>query len=201
MKKHFQKAILLLPMMLMLTSCDSNSISSSISETVANALPNLWITLAQLSAFLVMVFVFFKFAYKPIKQKLKDRQTYISNNISDSEAAKRSALQNQEATERNLANSRLQANEIIANANKEAQASAQSILDQAQEDADRIRKQGQADALEEKKRMERETNDAIVKNSIAISKEILGREINEKDNEKIATQFLDEMKKENQNEE
>lgn len=197
MKKHIQKASLLILSSLVLTSCDSSGISSSVSETVANALPNLWITLAQLGAFLVMVFVFFRFAFKPIKKKLKERQDYIAKNIHDSEQAKTEAEKSQEIADRNISNSRLEADRIVKEAQKTANESASKILSDATLQANEIRRQGEADAKAKQKEMEQETHDTIVKTAIAASKEILGREINEKDNEAVVNDFLSQMKKDN----
>ncbi len=196
MKKKLKASLLFIVSSLVLTSCDTSGITGSISDAVANALPNLWITLAQLGAFLVMVFVFFKFAFKPIKAKLKARQDAVMQNITDSEKAKREAELDRETASMNIKNSRIQAAQIVEDASKEASLKADGIIKKANEDADIIRAQGEKDAAERQKQVDRDAHNIIVSTAIDASKEILGREINESDNEKVVNDFIDQMKKE-----
>ena len=200
MKQKKIAALIGLSSLLVLTSCDTSSISESISDTVSNALPNLWVTLAQLGAFLVMVFVFFKFAYQPIQKKLKARNEYVAKNIKDSEQSKTEAEKQNEIASQNVKNSRVQAQAILEDANKTAQLSADKILAQANSDADSIRVQAEKDAVEREKKVDRDAHDKIIKASIAASKEILGREINEEDNEKVVNDFLTKMDEEEKKE-
>ena len=200
MKQKKIAALIGLSSLLVLTSCDTSSISESVSDTVSNALPNLWVTLAQLGAFLVMVFVFFKFAYQPIKKKLKARNEYVAKNIHDSEQSKTEAAKSNEIAAQNVKNSRVQAQAILEDANKTAQLSADKIVAQANSDADSIRAQAEKDAVEREKKVDRDAHDKIIKASIAASKEILGREINEEDNEKVVNDFLTKMDEEEKKE-
>lgn len=196
MKKKFKASLLFIASTLVLTSCDTSGITGSISDAVANALPNLWITLTQLGAFLVMVFVFFKFAFKPIKAKLKARQDAVEKNIQDAACAKRDADADREAAAQNIKNSRVQAQQIVDDASKEATVKADAILAKANADADNIRAQGEKDAAERQKQIDRQAHNLIVNTAIDASKQILGREINEEDNEKVVNDFLNQMKKE-----
>ena len=196
MKKKLKASLLFIVSSLVLTSCDTSGITGSISDAVANALPNLWITLAQLGAFLVMVFVFFKFAFKPIKAKLKARQDAVMQNITDSEKAKHEAELDKETASANIKNSRVQAQQIVEDASKEASIKADAIIKKANEDADIIRAQGEKDAMERQKQVDRDAHNIILTTAIDASKQILGREINESDNEKVVNDFIDQMKKE-----
>lgn len=180
------------------TSCDTkqagDNISGSIEETVENVLPNLYVALAQLAAFLVMVFVFFKFAYKPLKKKMKERQEHIAKNITEAEEKNSSADRMIEDANANLKASHTRADEIINEAKKTAEQSAQSIIDDANEKANQIRIQGEKDAEEIKKEVDRKAHDEIVFTALAASKEILGREINKEDNEKVVDDFINKIK-------
>lgn len=196
MKKKFKASLLFIASTLVLTSCDTSGITGSISDAVANALPNLWITLTQLGAFLVMVFVFFKFAFKPIKAKLKARQDAVEKNIQDAASAKRDADADRETAAQNIKNSRIQAQQIVDDASKEATVKADAILAKANADADNIRAQGEKDAAERQKQIDRQAHNLIVNTAIDASKQILAREINEEDNEKVVNDFLNQMKKE-----
>lgn len=196
-KKKLLSASLSLLLLMGLTSCDTqgaaDNISGSVEETIQNALPNLYVALAQLGAFLVMVFVFFKFCYKPIKKRLLARQEHIQQNIQEAQEKNSEADRNREIAAMTIKDSHEQADKIITDANKAAQASAQKIIDQANEQADKIRIQGQKDAEEIKKEVDRQAHDEIVTTAIAASKEILGRELTKEDNDKVIDDFINKL--------
>lgn len=196
-KKKLLSASLSLLLLMGLTSCDTqgaaDNISGSVEETIQNALPNLYVALAQLGAFLVMVFVFFKFCYKPIKKRLLARQEHIQQNIQEAQEKNSEADRNREIAAMTIKDSHEQADKIITDANKAAQASAQKIIDQANEQADKIRIQGQKDAEEIKKEVNRQAHDEIVTTAIAASKEILGRELTKEDNDKVIDDFINKL--------
>lgn len=190
-------------MLLCLTSCDSqeaaDNIAGSVQDTVANALPNLYVALAQLGAFLVMVFVFFKFFYKPIKKRILARQEHVVNEIQDAHEKNLQAERELEVAKDNLKESHVKADSIIAEANKTAYTSAQEIIDDANRRADEIRKQAEKDAIEKQKEVERVAHDEIVTTAIAASKEVLGRELTNEDNDKVIEDFIEKMSKEEDN--
>lgn len=192
MKKKFS-VLLTASSLLALTSCDSKGISDSISETVANAIPNLWISLAQLAAFLVMVFVFFKFAYQPIKKKLKERSEYQMNNITKSRQELSEATKAREIAENNIQASRDQANEIVQMAEKEAKLRSEKIMADAMKDIERKQKQGEIEIAERKALLERKAHNEIVTTALDASKAILGRELTKEDNDRIVDDFIDKM--------
>lgn len=192
MKKKFS-VLLTASSLLALTSCDSEGISDSISETVANAIPNLWVSLAQLAAFLVMVFVFFKFAYQPIKKKLKERSEYQMNNITKSRQELSEATKAREIAENNIQASRDQANEIVQMAEKEAKLRSEKIMADAMKDIERKQKQGEIEIAERKALLERKAHNEIVTTALDASKAILGRELTKEDNDRIVDDFIDKM--------
>ena len=81
MKKHFLIFSLLLSFLL--TSCSVDNASQDITDTINDAIPNLYVTLAQIGAFIVMVLIVIFFGYKPIKKKLDARREYVKKNLDD----------------------------------------------------------------------------------------------------------------------
>ena len=94
------------------------------------------ILLAQFINFAILVFVLWKFGYKPIMNFLDERKKKIEQGVEDA----------QKATEK-LEQMEVKEKEVIANAKKEAIA----IIDQAKEDADKKRQEMIAKAKEEVK--------------------------------------------------
>lgn len=196
-KKKLWSASLSLLFALVLTSCNTDqaadNISSSLNDTIANALPNLYVTLAQLGAFIVMVIIFYRFCYKPIKARLKARQDHIENQIRESNEKNIEANRNLEDAKMNLKNSHKQADNIISEATKSAQVSAEEIISKANKDAENIRLQSEKDAVELKKEVERQAHDEIVQTALDASKEVLKRELTKEDNDKVIDDFINKM--------
>lgn len=181
-----------------LTSCDTkqaaDNISGPVEDTIENVLPNLYVALAQLGAFLVMVFVFFKFCYKPIKKRLQLRADHVKQNVDEAREKNLEADRNKEVSEMNIKDSHVQADKIVSDAKKTAEKTSQAIIEKANERAEQIRLQGEKEALEKQKEVERKAHDEIVSTAIAASKEILGRELTREDNNKVIDDFIDKMK-------
>lgn len=188
-----------LPLLLLpLTGCDlkqaTGNISGEVEGAVENVLPNLWVALAQLGAFIVMVVVFIIFCYKPIKKRLQARKDNVKKNIDEANSKNIQAERNVEVSKMQIKDSRRQADKIITDASKAAQIQADEIIQKANQQAENIRIQSEKDALERLKEVEREAHDEIVTSAIAASKQILSREIDEEDNEKVIDDFLKQMK-------
>ena len=120
MKKKLLKLAWLSPCLLFLASCDVEKASGNITETINDAIPNLYITLAQLGAFIVMVVLVIVFGYKPIKKKLDARREYVQKNLEDSDEHLKKAKKAQEEAETNITDSRVKANAIVEAARRQA---------------------------------------------------------------------------------
>ena len=173
----------------LLTSCNSN-IKETITDPINNAIPNLWITLAQLGSFGITVFIFFKFFYKPIKEKINKRNEKIKNDLDDANKIKNQAIEKNEIAESNIKDSKIEADKIIKNAQESAKLEASRIIDDAKEKADLNIQQAHVQMEKEKEIMEKEFNEKIVSLSLDISKEIIGRELTSDDNNKIVEEFI-----------
>ncbi|MFA6624358.1 MAG: ATP synthase F0 subunit B [Bacilli bacterium] len=191
MKKKISISLLSLFGLMVLTSCDTQAIS----DKVNNALPNLYITLAQLGAVAVMVFIFIKFGYKPIKKRLNARKEHIDTNVKESDDMVSKAKMAQEDADDNIKKSRVKANQIIEDAKTEAINQRKAMIDDAEEVIDRKKEQAEKDIEERKTLLEHENHNIIVNSALDASKEILGREVNQEDNEKIVDDFIAKMNK------
>jgi F-type H+-transporting ATPase subunit b len=194
MKKKFLWLSPVVLLLLTLTSCDGSVIQSAISD----ALPNLWVTLAQIGAFLIMVFVFIRFGYKPLKKKLDARKEYVATNKEESDKQLADAKAAHDVAESNIKASRVQANQIVENAHEEAVKDAEKVMADANAQAELKRQQGDKDLEERRLYLEQQAHNQIVNTALDASKEILGRELTQKDNAKIVDSFIDQLKKDEQ---
>lgn len=195
MKKKFLFSILISFSLITLTSC-GEQINNAFSDIIDKIWPNVWVTLAQIIAFVLMCLAVFFFAYKPIKKNLNARKNYVENNIKDSKDQLEDAKNKNYQADQNLADSKQEAIEIINN----AKTLAQKNQDEALKETDEIIKQKyetfEKNIAKEKEKMAQDVHDQIVSTSIDISKSIIKKNMDEKENQKIIDEFLDGVNKE-----
>ena len=189
-----RKLIFLLPGFLLFTSCDAGENLNS--ETfVSKLIPN-WVSfVAQLGALLVLILVVVIFAYKPVKKIVTKRQDYIEANIKEAEQSKAVWKENElKSKETVLASDRTAAN-IVAEAKLSAEKERSKILAQTALDVEKMKQEAENDIA----RMELEAQDKIKKEMVSLaldaSKELLGREVSSKDNNRLLEEFIEDVKK------
>ena len=187
-------SLLLLLSTAILTSCKAESISEPIADSIGNALPNLWVTLAQLGAFGVTLFIFFKFFYKPLKDKIEKRNKHIKDNIKESERLKKEAEEDKTLAENLIKKSKSEANKIIEEARTSALVESDSIKEETEKFIRDSKRQAEAEIELAKKEMEKEMQNKIIALSLDASKEVLGRELTKKDNDKVVDDFISSLK-------
>lgn len=197
MKKKLSGILLALGVLL-LTGCDAQE---DISNTISNSIPNLYVTLAQLGAFIVMVLIVIFLGYKPIKKKLEARKKYVEDKIKDADSKVKDAELTKKQAEKEILNSKVEANKIIQEAKSTALESAKKITDDAQAEIEKVKKQNEEELAIKKAQLEKQAHNKIVSTAIETSKEILGREITKEDNDKLVDDFLDQLDKKDKEDE
>ena len=180
---------------LLLTSCDTDMIEEKISKTVNNMLPNLWVTLIQLAMFLLIVLAFIFFAYKPLKKKLKQRADYIENNIKSSEDTKKQAQDKLNEANQVIPQSQKKAVDIVSSAQKTAEIKSNNVEKELAKQIENQKVLAHKDIEAEREKTLKEAHEEIVTTAILASKEILKREITEKDNDEFVNSFVNELTK------
>ncbi len=180
---------------LSLTSCDTEEIGERISTTVNNMLPNLWFTLLQLALFIITFLVIFFLAYKPLKKKLEQRATYIESNIKDSEDKKKEAEENLKKSTEYIDESKKQASKILQTAQANAESYAQESQKALQESIEKQKVQAHKDIEAERVKTIKDAKSDIIEAAILTSKELLKRDVNIEDNDKIVDEFINELTK------
>lgn len=159
-------------------------------DFVSKLIPN-WISfVAQLAALLVLIAVVIFFAYKPVKKIITQRQEYIENNIKQSEADKLIAAQNAKQSEEMVIASQKKADQLVEDARKASLDERNRMV----EETNQLIAKMKDDAQKDIEQATLDAKDAIRKEMIDLalsaSSEILKREVNEKDNARIAEDFI-----------
>lgn len=159
-------------------------------DILSKLIPN-WVSfVVQLLAFLVMVVVIIRFAYKPVKNMIKKRQDHIEDQIKQAEEAKLQAEANIVISEQTLTSSKKQANEIVEEAKDNALKEREKILLEAEAEANQIRLNAEKDIEQSRIDAKEEIRKEMVNIALQASEEIIQRNITSKDNEKLAEDFI-----------
>ena len=154
---------------LLLSGCkdaDGNPISPFKTEDFTGRISfNVWEFLAVFLAFIVLLLVVFYFGYKPIKKAIQARKDYVEGNIKTAEEREEKSRGLVEEANQNLAKSKKEAFEIVEKA--------------------------KVDANKEKEQIRKE----IVDVALTASSELLGREVNDKDNKRLLDDFVNDLEK------
>lgn len=199
-RKKIFTYLFLLTNLIALTSCDTEDLGKDISVTVQkNLIPNLWSTLAQILATIILFTVIIVFAIKPVRKYLDSRKELLDNEVKITEENKKIAEENAKKSDQIILESHQKAKTIIDNAVTQASVYKDEIINQAKDEANRKIKDSQLIIDKQKKQAYDEIHNAIVNVAIDTSEKILSREITDKDNKKIVDDFINDLNKEGKN--
>lgn len=162
-------------------------------SVIDKLIPNVWAFIAQLLAFIVLIVCVFFFAYKPVSKFIKKRKEYVQSNITQAEELNKQAKENKEKSEEELKQTSIKAQDIYKE-NIEAIEKERTLkLSQLKKEIE-LKKQKELKQIEiEKQQAIKESKEEIVNIAFEASKQLLQREINEKDDKKLLSNFVDEI--------
>ena len=159
--------------------------------------PNgIWDFVIQISAFVVLLVVVFFIAYKPVKKMVAKRRAYVAGQIASAEEANRVAQEAAANKDVTIEEGKKEAGRIVAEARLEAQSEAARIIADAERSAAETKKQADIDIELAKEKSKADVYREIVDVAIAASSQVLSREVNDKDNERLVNEFLEDLKDE-----
>lgn len=148
-----------------------------------------------LIAFLIIWFVLAKFAWPSIVKTLDDREKKIKGDLDAAEHAKDEAEQEKKDYAAQLADAHVQADKIVADAKKEAEQERSEVLARAQKEASATVAKSRDVVESERKKAMIELSNSVVDLSVDIAGKIIGDELTEDQQRKLAEKYLDEVGK------
>ena len=196
MKNKGKIILVLLFSALGLCGCDSAPFTSE--DFISRISFNVWDFLAVFLAFIVLLLVAFFFAYKPVKKFIKDRGDYVEGKIKEAERREEESRGLTEEAERNIAESKKSALLIVEKAQEDANAQKEEILAQAKLEAEQEKQKAQQEIAQEIEASKDEIHREIVSVAMDASEKVLGREVNDEDNRRLVDDFVNDLKKDDQ---
>ena len=142
---------------------------------------------------IVILFVIVRFlAYKPVRKFLDARKKRLEDEKAAVESQAGEAQAMCEEYEKKLSEVEAARAEAVRAGEKESQQRADELVRSAKKDADRLLSDAkQAIAAKEAESAE-SMRDSVVELSVSIASKVIGRNINDEDNKRLAREFFDE---------
>lgn len=179
-----------------LTSCDAESFSENLSSSIIHALiPNFWGFITQFLALIVLIVLVGLFAYKPLRKFMDSRSEFLDNEVKTATKNNNQSKLNLQESEKSIADSRKAAMDIVNEAKITANTEKKRIIGDADTEVLKMKDMAQKDIERSKYEAQKSIKDEIVNVALDASKQVLGREVNKEDNERIVNSFMDEIDK------
>lgn len=151
----------------------------------------IWTTIA----FLTVLFILRKFAWKPILKGLKDREESIDNALSAAERARNEMANLQADNERLLQEARVERDRILKEARDMRDSMVNDAKGKAQEEADRMITSAREAIANEKNRAVAELKNQVANLSIEIAEKLVRQNLSgDAANQELAEKLADDVK-------
>ncbi len=162
-------------------------------EFVSKVFPNIWAFLVQFIAFILMMLIVIKFAYKPVSRFLNKRREYIAENLREAGEKNAKAEANVLDSMEQLNRAKKEAVEMIGEAEKTAQKERELLMQKTQEDIRKRREQAQKEIEREEEKAVKRIHDEVVDLAYETSRSILQREVSSEDDKKLVDDFVSDL--------
>ena len=149
-----------------------------------------WTALFTLLNFLAVLIVGKRFLWGPVMKIIHDRQKEIDDMYADADSARSSAIAMETEYKEKLSAAVETGERIVKEATARGQAREEEILRQAAQQADAIREKAAADIAMEKKKAINDAKNEISDMAVSIAEKVVGRELNEADQNKLIDEFI-----------
>lgn len=156
-------------------------------------LPKMAEFIPALIAFLVIWVVLAKFAWPSILGMMEKRQQTIQDDLDAAAKEKAAAEEEHKEYQKQIADARQEAGEIIAKAKREAEEERARILAKAQVDAAATVAKSRDAVSSERRKAMIELSGSVVDLAVEISSKIIGNELSEETQRKLAEKYLAEV--------
>jgi F-type H+-transporting ATPase subunit b len=146
--------------------------------------------LAQFVNFAIVLFVLWKFAYKPILKTLNDRTKKIEKGVKDAETASKKLGEMTEKEKEVLVKARKEAQEIIKKSEGEAKKNAENIILTAKEQNEKMIGDAKKMIEQEKGKMLGEVKSEIAGLVVAATEKIIHEKLDEKKDKELIERIV-----------
>ncbi|MBI4591846.1 F0F1 ATP synthase subunit B [Candidatus Uhrbacteria bacterium] len=155
---------------------------------------NLKIFFAQLLNFAVVLFVLWKWAYKPIVKLLEERQEKIERSVKQADEVEKRVHELESEQKAVIATAKSEAAKILDEARGAAEDRKKELLSKAKEEVKGVVVQGKVQLEAQKDQMIRDAREEIAAIAVEAARKILADGVDEKKATKLAEAVVDKMR-------
>ncbi len=148
---------------------------------------------AQVLAFLLLVWLLSKYAWKPLMNMMEQRRTSIEASLAQAQEERQQAEKIKKEYQEEMRQARHEAQEVIARATKISEERAVEILALAREEAEKVKKSALVDIERERDRAILEVKAQVADLSVAVAEKIIRQKLDLPNQEKLIEQFIQEV--------
>ena len=146
--------------------------------------------LAQIVNFGLLLFILWRFAYKPVLKMLNDRKLKIQESLEYAERVKREAADQQKEFDRKLEEARRQAQSAAAAAAQVGEKEREVIVAQAREEARKMIDQAKGQIEYERKQMMSNLREEVVRLSLLAAQQVVSQSLDDQAHRRLVSDFL-----------
>ncbi len=150
----------------------------------------------EIISFLILLLLLYKFVYPPIRDQIQRRQAEIEEAIDEAEKTRNEARELLEEYRRQMEEARHEARRILDESRKQGEAQRERIKNEARQEGDRIIRQAREEIGRERDMALREVRQEVADMVIQASQQVLGREIDRDEHERLIEAALDNLEAE-----
>ncbi len=148
--------------------------------------------IAQLINFAIVLFVLYRFAYKPVLRMLEDRTQRIEKGIADAEASQKKLTEMTEKEKDVLSEAKKQAKQIIMAAEDQALKNRDEIIANAKEESTRLLQQAQKNMEDQKMQMINEVKKDLGTIVLMAVEKVIGEKVDHVKDAKMINDAINE---------
>ena len=152
---------------------------------------NFFTALFTLCNFIALFLVLKKFLFKPVMKIIQERQEEIDTIYADADKAKAEAIAMQQEYAQKLTAAGETSDRIVKEAVERGRIREEEIIRQANAEAGAIMEKASAAIAQEKKKAVNDAKNEISDMAMSIAEKIVGRELNDADQNKLFDEFID----------
>lgn len=148
-----------------------------------------------LITFLLFMFILAKFAWKPILNALKERESSIKDSLESAEVAMEQAKKISADNEKAMKEAEQKAQEIRKQAVEEAEAIRQERIEKSRKEAEAMLEQARETIEQEKQKALVELRKEVADLAVQAASKIIESELDDKKNKKLVDEYIQDISK------
>jgi F-type H+-transporting ATPase subunit b len=159
-------------------------------------LPNTSLIFWEIITFLILLFLLYRYAYPPIRDQIRRRQSEIELAIDEAQKTRSEARELLAEYRRQIEEARGEARQILDEARKQGEAARERAKREAREEGDRLIQRAREEIERERDAALRQVRGEVADMVILTTERVIGHELDRDDHDQLISEALDSLETE-----